>query len=99
MIFREGEAIFVFCLLMFLAFLAGWLLAILLGHGMKQNPQHRLPVGLIWLGIGGILLWVATQDVFMTNLLTGVAIVFFLARCAWEAALRWHSHGTGLMSR
>lgn len=98
-IFNYAEAVFVFVLLMFLGAMGGWLLAILMGHCMTQNPQHRLPVGLMWIGSAGIVGWMMSQDLFWTNLLTGLAVVAFLARCGWEAALRWHSHNTGLMSR
>ncbi|MDP3402946.1 MAG: hypothetical protein Q8S35_03275 [bacterium] len=79
------EVYFVGTILIVGSVISGFVFAKLLGMGIEQNRWQRLPVGLIWIGIAGIIGWVWSQNVFMTNLLTGLAIIGFLARCAFEA--------------
>lgn len=79
------ETYFVGAVLIVGSVISGFVFAKLLGMGIERNRWQRLPVGLIWIGIVGIVGWAWSQDVFMTNLLTGLAILGFLARCVFEA--------------
>lgn len=70
------------------ALIAGIVFARLLGLGYEPHRRwQRLPVGLIWIGIAGIVFWALAQDVDLTNMLCASMLVGFLARCFWEWVL------------
>jgi len=82
---------FVFSLIVFIATLSGWLLAIFMGRSRwPKNHTERAAVGPIWISIVAILFFFGGVETFWVNLACGFSIAGFLARSLWELGLRHH---------
>ncbi|MES2668145.1 MAG: hypothetical protein V4644_00410 [Patescibacteria group bacterium] len=84
-LFELIQGLFIAGIFCAIAFFGGTTLANLMGR--SHAPERRwliLPTGLIWIGIAGLVLFWMSDDMILTNGLTGLAVLGFLTRCFME---------------